>query len=290
MKRSSLDYTGIFLGFLVLALIVFSLIYLLWLRPFYRGESYEGAGVFGPFLTEEKEERISDPISSLTVDNISGNIDITRGSESGVTVHYTKSAPSQDQLDNLTVEITRRGDTLVVKPVYATRLFLQQASVSFDISIPSRVKEISAQSVSGGIFLNGMAPDVEQTLRTVSGSIITDNAADLTARSVSGSIRFIFSGRDLEAHTVSGGIDGTVESLEDGGSIDIGSTSGSVRLAVPASLDAAVNLHSVSGSVSSEIPITVTSSGRNRINGIAGRGTVPVEIGTTSGSIRMVKR
>jgi DUF4097 and DUF4098 domain-containing protein YvlB len=111
----------------------------------------------------------------------------------------------------------------------------------------------------------------------------------LEAGSISGSITFSFSGKVLQAKTVSGSIQGEMRDIGSGGSVKINSVSGGVRLAAFQGLDARVKLHSVSGSVVSELPISGTQAKRNRLEGTIGQGSIPLEIGTTSGSIRITK-
>ena len=198
-----------------------------------------------------------------------------------------KSAPSQGELDKLEVDINQRGGTLEIKLVPK---IMRRGTVSFDIYVPPTVREISEKTVSGRVELRQIFPNVEQILKTVSGRIETDNAADLTASSTSGSIEFEFSGGNLDLRTVSGSIEGDVHSVDDDGEISISSVSGSVKLEVPETFDAALNLHSTSGSVSVDLPVTITMSKRNKLEGTTGKGLIPVEIGTTSGSIRLEKR
>jgi DUF4097 and DUF4098 domain-containing protein YvlB len=287
MKKNALDLAGYASAFVVLALVVYALIHLVFIKPFYEENSYDSSEFGWNRLTEEKEDRFEGSLNVLQVENISGSVSITGWDQSHVAVKYIKSAPTQEHLDNLEVRMDVSGTRLYVKTVRKFRN--SRGSVSFQISVPDNIRSISANSISGSIDLNGMNPGVDQDLSTISGSITTDNSADLDLRTISGSINFVFSGKKVKANSTSGRISGKILAIDDGGSIDIGAVSGSVALGIFKEFDASVKLHSVSGSVKSDFPVMVTTSKRNTIMGTIGEGRIPINIGTTSGSIRLTK-
>lgn len=299
MKKNPLDTVGIVCGIVAFVMVIGSLVFLVrgmqgaWF-PFrlpdfarmFRGEVDFDFG--GGNVRDEGEERIDAAITNLDVSTVAGSISISGWSENYTLVRWVKTAPSQRALDNIAATIEARGDRLNVKRESLSR-FGRRGTVIFEIFIPSGMQRIAARSVSGSVRLSGMPDGIDQDLGTTSGEIETDNAVDLEAASISGSIIFSFSGKVLQIKTVSGRIQGEIRDLGSGGSVKIHSVSGAVRLAAYPGLDARINLHSVSGSVSSELPVTVTQSKRNRLEGTIGQGSIPLEVGTTSGSIRITK-
>jgi DUF4097 and DUF4098 domain-containing protein YvlB len=105
--------------------------------------------------------------------------------------------------------------------------------------------------------VRGVEPGIDMALSTISGGITTERARNLDASSTSGSIHFTSSGSRLDVRSVSGSIDGVIESLGSGGSAHLGTVSGSVTLNASAALDATVSLHSLSGHVSCAFPVAV---------------------------------
>lgn len=299
MKKNPLDTVAIVCGILAFVMVIGSLVFLVrgmqgvWL-PFrlpdfariFQGEVDFDFG--GGNVRDEGEERIEAMVTDLDVSSVAGSISITGWSENYTLVRWVKSAPSQRSLDNIAATIAARGERLTVKRESLSRMG-RRGTVSFEIFIPSGMQRIAAKSVSGSVRLSGMPDGIDQDLGTTSGEIETDNAADLEAGSISGSITFSFSGKVLQVKTVSGSIQGEMRGIDSDGSVKIHSVSGGVRLAANPGLDARINLHSVSGSVSSELPVSVTQSKRNRLEGTIGQGSIPLEIGTTSGSIRITK-
>ena len=288
MKKGALDYLGYGAAALVVGLMVYALLYLLWFNPFYQAGSYGGwdSEAWGRH-TEEGEERFTDPIRSLSVDNIGGSVVIQGWDQSFLRVKYVKSAPSQEHLENLEVTIDKSDNRLSLRRTSKTSR--SRGSVSFEIWAPRGLTTVAAESVSGNIQLLEMGSDVSQKLSTISGSIFTDNSADLSVHSVSGSVECSFSGANLKADTTSGRITARIMRVEPRGSVEINSVSGSVNIYVFPELDADANIRTVSGSIDSEIPIALTSTKRNRLEGTIGEGGLPFSISTVSGSIRIKK-
>jgi DUF4097 and DUF4098 domain-containing protein YvlB len=144
--------------------------------------------------------------------------------------------------------------------------------------------------VSGSVTVRDAGPGVDQWLNTVSGSISTNGSRDLHASTTSGSIDFVFAGKALDAHSVSGSMEGTIDSIEKGGSVAMRTVSGSVRVDAFQGLDASLDLRSVSGAVSCDFPVSVVEQRPRRLQGRIGQGSIPVEIRTTSGQISISQK
>ncbi|HUV08363.1 MAG TPA: DUF4097 family beta strand repeat-containing protein [Spirochaetia bacterium] len=292
MKKNPVDILGIVFGLLSLAIVILSLVLLILghrfsMGPWMAWADNRGVGGGGK-VREEGQRRFDGKTIELNIRGVSGDITISGWEEDSVLVKYMKSAPSQPDLDNLDVEFDQRGNTLSIKPVTKTRLF-QRGSISFEVFVPRDVTAIEAVSVSGDLRLVKIPDGVNQRLKTTSGRIETDNSASLDIESVSGSLSFKFSGETLSVKTVSGSIRGELRAIERNGSIQVSSVSGAVALHVFQGIGARVKFQSVSGTVSSDLPVTVTKSKKNQLEGSIGDGAVPFEIGTTSGEIKIAK-
>ena len=149
---------------------------------------------------------------------------------------------------------------------------------------------VRARSVSGSVSVRDAGPGVDQWLTTVSGSVSTNGSRDLHASTTSGSIDLVFAGKSLDARSVSGSVEGTIDSIEKGGSVAVRTVSGSVRVDAFPGFDASLDLRSVSGTVSCDFPVSVVEQRRSRLQGRIGQGSIPVEIQTTSGQIRISQK
>ena len=102
-KKTWVDILGPVFGILAAALTVYALVYLLWIEPFYRGDSYRSFGEAGrnsmPGLgweSQEVTERFDGSFSRVEVRNVSGPIVIEGWSQNYVQVHYIKQARSAE--------------------------------------------------------------------------------------------------------------------------------------------------------------------------------------------------
>ena len=295
-KRSPADILGIVLGLAAIGLVIFSLIYLLGARPFFRGGRDWGPRHMGrlwdwnwggPWESSEETREVAERVERLTVTNISGPVQIEGWDRDTIQVHYVKQARGEENLADFKIEIETDGDTLKVRPLYQPNVGLRFGSVSFDIKVPKTLKEIKVNNVSGNISVNDLGADIAQELETVSGAIESNRSGDLRAKSTSGSIGFSFTGRKLAVKSISGRIDGEIRGLGRDGSVEAESVSGSVDLRAFGGLDAEVRMQSVSGSLSCDFPMQIQEKKQHRLNGRIGSGSADVSLKTVSGSISL---
>jgi Toastrack DUF4097 len=287
-KVSLAEILGIVLGVAAIALVAAALIYLLGVRPFHRLRGpwfHTERGWSGAWASEEQTEEVSQRVQALAVENVSGPVRVEGWERDSIEVHYVKKARGQQALQDFRIEIQTDGDTLKIRPLYAPQPGRRFGPVSFDIKVPSTLRQIRVHSVSGRIEVAGLEADVEQELESVSGAISTDRSGNLRAKSTSGGIEFSFAGSRLYAKSISGAINGKIRNLGRGGSVEVETVSGSVDLSAFAGLDAELRLQSVSGSVSCSFPLQITEQKRSRLAGRIGTGAVPLSVKTVSGSI-----
>jgi hypothetical protein len=166
--------------------------------------------------------------------------------------------------------------------------------VSADIALPPgrTFTVLEVTSVSGDIAL-GASTAQSFACHTVSGSL---EAPAMSAKSVdlgstSGEMTVGGLTGDLTARTVSGDLELAWTSFS--GRIDVGTTSGSVVLGIPAGSGFRLDAGSTSGRITSDHPVTVQGSasgaGRHSLTGGVGSGAGSVRVRTVSGGIRIGK-
>jgi lia operon protein LiaG len=161
--------------------------------------------------------------------------------------------------------VTVSGELEIADHAYGA---LSAATTSGAVRIGTvRAETFEAHSTSGELEVESLAGR-EASFSTVSGEIVVKSlTGNLKARSTSGAIRMRFAGEP--------------------GSVDIGNTSGEVALALPAGSGFTLDAWSVSGGVSCEFPLTVSSHTERSLAGVVGSGTAAVRIQTVSGEIRI---
>lgn len=293
-KRTWVDLLGPVFGLIAAALVVYALIHLLWIEPFYQGHSYGTATreereffVSPGWESREATESVEGHFSELEIRNISGPIEIEGWDRNYVQIHYVKQARSSRFLEEFEIEIEPRGEHLSIRPIYKKVAGSPFGSVSFDLKIPSSIGEIHANNISGRITVTNVESGINQVLETVSGRIDTERSGDLRAKSVSGSIDFVFEGKRLDLHSTSGRVKGQILALDPSGSVEIDTISGGISLDIFPELDADLRLQSVSGSINCDFPVDIREKKRNKLEGTVGKGSVPFRVQTVSGRISL---
>jgi DUF4097 and DUF4098 domain-containing protein YvlB len=191
----------------------------------------------GPEQTDRVVQTIKvGPQGAIDVSNISGDVRVTGGAGSEITIEAVKRVRHRDPdearrlLEQLRVDITTVGDRVEVRTVYPRRGSGSgerniSAHVDYTISVPTGTAvalktisgdasvtkvngEVRAEAVSGDVTVSG-TPNLA-VAKTVSGDVTArdvDGASTLSLGSVSGSV--VASGlkaRSLECGSVSGGI------------------------------------------------------------------------------------
>ena len=179
-------------------------------------------------------------------------------------------------------------------------------TVSGLVEVRATMGEVVARSVSGRVDVRGARERLD--VETVSGSIdVRDATGRVDAEGVSADMEFEDISGDVSAETVSGNIrirrsklsglraeavSGTIAyegSLEGNGSYRMNTHSGSITMALPASVGASLELETFSGRISSDFPLTMQpgqAAGRGRrMEFTLGNGGARVTAGAFSGNI-----
>jgi DUF4097 and DUF4098 domain-containing protein YvlB len=262
---------------------------------------------------------------SLDVTTGSGDVTIKAGGTDKVVVHGTVHS-NNDWFSNAenavhTVEsnppIQQKGNNIRIGydlPEDVRR----HVSISYEITVPADTT-VQAHSGSGSLGVEGVRAEVQaQTgsgeirvrdaggrsrVQTGSGSIQAENvAAPFYAHTGSGDIEAELTGSgDVDVQTGSGGIhvrgvkgglrarSGSGDLTADGsvgGSWSLHTGSGSIRLAVGSGSGFNLDVHTSSGSIHSDLPITVQGSlGRHELKGAVRGGGPEVEVSSGSGDV-----
>jgi Toastrack DUF4097 len=154
-------------------------------------------------------------------------------------------------------------------------------TASADTAVAGRVRDLDVKTASGDVRLHG---EVERSaaVKTVSGDVQLDRVGeDLRAQTVSGDVAVGSVGGSIEAKSVSGDL--RVDSVR-AGHADFTSVSGDVQIGIAAGSFLDVDAGSVSGDLSSEVPLASAPDGGN------GDGPVVVLRGkTVSGDVKVVR-
>jgi DUF4097 and DUF4098 domain-containing protein YvlB len=290
----------------------------------------------GPEETERFSRTLTLGASGrLSLANIAGEIVVTGGGGDAVTIEALKrTRGARSELGSVRIDVQERAGRVEVRTIHSARR--DRASVDYTVTVP-RNALVEVSSVSGSIKVDDVrgavrAQSISGTVTTtrsprielaksVSGNVDiagTDGDSDLSVSSVSGSVRARdVKARRLQLSSVSGHVDatdvncdrldmksvsGTLEfsgALARNGHYELNSHSGSVRLTLSGSTGFELNANTFSGSIRSDLPVTLDASGsrdgRRRpgpgraTRAMFGDGSAVVNVTTFSGGIIIQK-
>ncbi len=157
---------------------------------------------------------------------------------------------------------------------------------SGSIDLGDIASRASAETGSGGIDLSHIGGEIRAT--TGSGSIRMDRTPEkIVTHTGSGTVTISGAQKDLRASTGSGSIH--IEGNPAASSYwDIHAGSGSISLTVPSDAGFRVHAHSRSGSIESDLPVSMEEQlGRREMRGRIGNGSASVDLNTGSGAIHI---
>jgi DUF4097 and DUF4098 domain-containing protein YvlB len=139
-------------------------------------------------------------------------------------------------------------------------------TVSGNVLVTGTPNLTTAKTVSGNVTARDVEGTANLTLGTVSGTVVASalKARSLECGSVSGDIQL--SGLQVErllAKSVSGSIE-FGGALSRGGRYDLGSHSGDIRIVLTSQTGFELDASTFSGSVRSDVPVTMRAEGGNR--------------------------
>lgn len=296
----------------------------------------------GPEQTERFSRKIKlGRDGRVSVQNIAGDITVTAGAGAELSIEAVKrTRGDQSQLARVHIDVDERPGRVDVRTTHTARN--DRVWVEYTIVVPASAS-IEVKSVSGNLHVSGAHGIVRA--ETVSGNVTTADTPQLeSAKSVSGDVSLtgVAADGDLTAGSVSGNItakgvktrgldlgsvsgdvhvtdvtcerlsmksvSGNVEyggGIAKGGRYDINSHSGDVRLVLANPAGFELNASSFSGTIRSELPMTIggdaeqrnRETGRRRdamsthtMHATFGDGSATVTVRTFSGNVVIAKR
>lgn len=256
---------------------------------------FNEAGRAGNMAVDEQKSLPIMSINRIAINAVSENITIREVSGDDITARFHGNISSTSPDDRPHLEVRLQGDTAEIR-------IERQQHITFGSTYSDAVLEVSIpKQYAGKLTAQGVSSDItagshhyaEVALKTISGHIL---AQDLTTErtniySVSGDVDMKAFTGDVDAHSISGCVALTFTEMP--GSINIKTVSGDIRLGMPPNAGFALDVHSNSGGVTCDFPITITNSrtggGEHSLTGTAGSGKGAITVRTVSGDIGIIR-
>ena len=292
----------------------------------------------GPEQTERFSRKIKiGRDGRVSVQNVAGDITVTGGVGDEVSIEAVKrTRGNRSQLAAVSIEVEERAGRVEVRTLHTGRY--DRVSVDYTITLPSstgvEVRSISgnvkvtnvqgavrgdttsgditmagtprlenARSISGTVSLSGVSSDGDLSVGTVSGNLTASGVKvrSLDLGTISGDVTVTDVTCDrLGVKSISGNVDFGGRIMK-GGRYELNSHSGDVRLTLANPVGFELNASSFSGSVRSDLPVTINSDSGGRDRGRRGRldnsmratygdGSATLRVRTFSGAIVLTER
>jgi hypothetical protein len=223
-------------------------------------------------VVKEEETLTFEGVNQLKLSNVTGSIEVNGWDQDRVEITYRKKAANDTLLKKLLVSARHDGRVLDIDTHYPKRC--RRCAISFKVYIPRSMEKIDITTVTGSVELAGL-----------------DHVEQASASTVTGSVKAVLSCRDCDFGSVTGSIRAEFNKIDEGGEISASLTTGSVRLYLPDDFSGKVRLHTVTGSLHTDFPITLGGTlKRTRIEGSIGEGSSRIKADTVTGSISLLKK
>jgi hypothetical protein len=237
--------------------------------------------------------------ATITVNNISGSVKIVGSDRSDVHITGTLGRGIEK------LEVTGSGSRLDLRVIYPKHCD-DCGGAELELAVPAGVRP-EVQTVSAEIDVTGVKGDAR--VESVSGDITLATAGGVRAKSVSGEVSVRGGGPRLDASSVSGNIEVTMEAVSDAeletvsgdvrvasaiaprGRLEATSVSGNIELNLPAGTGADFEAESFSGSIRNGLSrdaVTEDQRGPGRkLRFVTGDGSARVYVKSFSGNVRI---
>ena len=225
----------------------------------------------------------------INISSVSGNITVTGYDGSAVLVTAIKEGRDRDMVE---VEDTSGGNRIELRTRYAPNCNCN-ASINFTVQVPRSVKYNfdKLSTASGNIEARNVMGDMR--VKSASGNLtIEDVRGAINASSASGNVRVKDASGTVNASAASGDVDVEMTNVEGSENMEFTAASGNVYVKAPASLDATVDMSSVSGSLKTDFPLEVKEpqyGSRRSAHGRLGNGSRSLKIRSASGDVSLTR-
>ena len=218
--------------------------------------------------------------NTVEIKGVNGGIDASGTSGGAVQVTALKTA-AQSNPSSVRIDVVEHSGGVTICAVYPDVSGQPPNSCQ-----PGNQGNVNVQNNDVQVnFTVGVPAGVVFVGRTVNGGVSAQSMlGDAFGYTVNGGVSVSTTGLG-EAATVNGGIDATIGSTDWGRDLAFTAVNGGVTVEVPSATNAEVLLNTLSGTVTSEFPLTEVSP--NRLTGTIGSGGPLLTVSTVNGGVTL---
>lgn len=221
----------------------------------------------------------------VVIDNVNGAVRVATWDRSEVRIEAEKKARGGDseaarsRLAAAVIDIDNQADRITVKTrnTKSGSGFFgwlgghgSVTTVNYTITIPARA-ELTAKTVNGTV-----------TVRDLVGRVV--------AETVNGGIEIQGVVGSVEAGTINGGIDVAMTAFTGDRGLDLSTVNGGISLTLPAETQASLDASVTNGGIDCALPLARQEKSRRHLRGELGGGGPAIKLETTNGGIDILAR
>lgn len=231
--------------------------------------------LFASVTEEETFSYTLDDGGRFSISNVNGAITITGGKGDRVEIVAIKKADSQQELDEIDIEISHSADEIVVETELGDShgwfsFSHNSGQVKYIITVPSGTVLDAIETVNGNVTISG-----------VSGKVV--------AESVNGELKLSDLADDVSLSTVNGGIHADFAKCGGQQNIRAETINGRITLTLPKDADVSINADTMNGGINGKDFGLEADKGfvGSDLRGNIGSGSASINIDTVNGSIKI---
>ncbi len=217
----------------------------------------------------------------ISLDNTNGAVEISASGDNRAHLHATKRVESWSSssvtkgMRELQIVVTQDGGGLKIVTKYphdSADSFLSwlagehvSYSVQYTLQVP-RESNLQIETVNGHIAINDVSGGIK--LETTNGSIEVERCRGT-----------------IDAETTNGHIRAELLNVTAGRRMHFETTNGGITVKVPRTFAASIDAANTNGSISTDLPVTATSTHRHALRGTVNGGGPELRLRTTNGGI-----
>jgi len=211
----------------------------------------------------------------FSISNVNGSITVTGGKGDKVEIIAIKKADSQDDLDEIEIEISHSANEITVETELgeSNGWFSRHSTsgqVTYEIVVPTYSELDSVETVNGDVNISG-----------VSGNVV--------AESVNGDLDISGLEGDVTLATVNGGVQADFTKCEGQQRVKAETVNGRVTITLPEDANVQVSADTLNGGINGRDFGLETDKGfvGSDLNGSIGDGSARLNVDTVNGSIKI---
>ncbi|MCC7155365.1 MAG: DUF4097 family beta strand repeat protein [Bryobacterales bacterium] len=290
------------------------------------GCDYEGWGSSDRFKEDFSQTYDLKPGGSLFLESLNGSVDVMGWDQDTVDIKGTKYAATEDLLKQLKIDIAADGNSVRIRAIRPSER--GNCGARFAIRVPRKIVldrietsngpvrvenitgNVRARTSNGGIRVWAVTGDLDANtsnatvevgqfsgaavLRTSNGRIKADGVkGSFEGKTSNGSIDVslsdIDSARPVRLQTSNASINLTMENFKNN-EIRAEASNGSINVRLPADVNAQVRASTSNGGINTDFETKTTTVSKHRLEGSIGSGGALIDLNTSNGAIRLMKR